>query len=188
MTAILAKEKLNVGDIVAIRGVRDGRGNPRRIVQLSLYTADTYIGTLARADDGRIVRGADPWVRDDLFNLSGGGEVAQPGRQYRLLDAIYSTAARNGVPTGVLGEAIMLLSRSFDLEAFASTSDKLILAYARAGEGRHGRARPRALRRGHRATSATSSAMCSRRAPTPTSRASTPARRRRRSASRPAAW
>ena len=60
MTAILAKEKLNVGDIVAIRGVRDGRGNPRRIVQLSLYTADTYIGTLARADDGRIVRAPTP--------------------------------------------------------------------------------------------------------------------------------
>lgn len=135
MVTVLGKEMLQPGDIVAIRGVRNARGDPQRVVQLSLYTAETYIGTLARADDGRIVQGADPWVRDDLFNLSQGLEVAQPGRQYRLLDAIYSTAARNGVPTGVLGEAIMLLSRGFDLEAFASNDDKLILAYAKSGEG-----------------------------------------------------
>lgn len=137
MTAEYGKEILKVGDIVAIRTLRDGRNSPRRVVQLSLYTADTYIGTLARADDGRVVKGADPWVREDLFNLSRGEEVAQPGRQYRLLDAIYSTAARNGVPTGVLGEAIMLLSRSFDLEAFASNDDKLILVYGQ-GEGSEG--------------------------------------------------
>ena len=35
-------------------------------------------------------------------------------------DAIYSTAARNKVPTGVIGEAIMYLSRGHDLNAFAS--------------------------------------------------------------------
>ena len=135
MTTVYAKDQLKVGDIVAIRAVRNGRDNPRRIVQLSLYTASTYIGTLARADDGKILEGADPWVREDLFKLSGSEEVAQPGRQYRLLDAIYSTATRNGVPTGVVGEAIMLLSRSFDLEAFASNDDKLVLAYAQAREG-----------------------------------------------------
>jgi murein DD-endopeptidase MepM/ murein hydrolase activator NlpD len=129
------KDGLAVGDIVAIRAVRDGRDSPQRIVQLSLYTQSTYIGTLARADDSKIVVGADPWVREDLFKLSGSEEVAQPGRQYRLLDAVYSTATRNGVPTGVVGEAIMLMSRSFDLEAFASNDDKLVLAYARPEEG-----------------------------------------------------
>ena len=34
-------------------------------------------------------------------------------RQYRLLDAIYSTAARNNVPSGIIGEAIMPSTPAF---------------------------------------------------------------------------
>lgn len=142
MEQLLAKPTLYAGDVVAVRGIRTARGNgPLRVVQVSLYDRGRYLGTLSRSDQGDVVLGADPWVFDELFNYTGDEQVADPGRQYRLLDAIYSTAARNSVPTSVLGEAIMLLSRSFDLNAFASTDDKLILAYANddSNEGDTGR-------------------------------------------------
>lgn len=135
MKSQLGKEQLDVGDVVAIRGARQSKGGPLSVMQLSVYNSTGYIGTLSRADSGDIVPGADPWVFQNLFNYSDQKDVAQAGHQYRLLDAIYSTAARNGVPTEVLGEAIMLLSRSFDLNAFASTDDRLYLAYAK-GNGK----------------------------------------------------
>src|SRR5690606_33429954 len=94
------------------------------------YADQTYLGTIARDDQGAFVSGADPWVDEDLFNYSGEPESEAPRRQYRLLDAIYSTAARNNVPTGVIGEAIMLLSRSQDLNAFTTPEDRLLLAFS----------------------------------------------------------
>jgi murein DD-endopeptidase MepM/ murein hydrolase activator NlpD len=92
-------------------------------------------------------------VRDDLFHYS--GEPAEGGhkRQYRLLDAIYSTAARNNVPTGVIGEAIMYLSRGQDLNAFATPDDRLTLIYSETGrsdDGSAGRVLYVAVRGGER--------------------------------------
>lgn len=130
LRAELGREELAAGDIVAIRSIQPTAADVPRVVQFSLYTSQEYVGTLALADDGGIRLGADPWVPEELFSYRGEESVADPGRQYRLLDAIYSTAVRNRVPTGVLGEAIMLLSRRFDLNAFASADDRLILAYA----------------------------------------------------------
>ena len=135
MKSMLGKQQLDVGDVVAIRGAReDAAQTALGVVQVSIYNSTGYIGTLSRGDDGAIGMGADPWVFQNLFNYSDQKDVAQAGQQYRLLDAIYSTGARNGVPTEVLGEAIMLLSRSFDLNAFASADDKFYLAYARSGD------------------------------------------------------
>ncbi len=135
MKSMLNKQQLDVGDVVAIRGSRqDASAAAMGVVQLSIYNSTGYIGTLSRGDDGAIGMGADPWVFQNLFNYSDQKDVAQAGQQYRLLDAIYSTGARNGVPTEVLGEAIMLLSRSFDLNAFASSDDKFYLAYAKSGD------------------------------------------------------
>jgi murein DD-endopeptidase MepM/ murein hydrolase activator NlpD len=82
------------------------------------------------------VSGVDPWVREDLFNYSGAPEEGTHKRQYRLLDAIYSTAARNKVPTGVIGEAIMYLSRGQDLDAFASEDQRLVLIYSQTPRGK----------------------------------------------------
>lgn len=130
METELGRPGLYAGEIVAIRGLRTGREAPARVVQVSLYYPDrTYISTLTQADDGQVVIGADPWLSEP-FRIPGEEQVADPARQYRLLDAIYSTASRNAVPTSITGEAIRLLSRSFDLNAFASTDDRLILAYA----------------------------------------------------------
>lgn len=121
---------LKPGHILAIRFInRNGRKLP---VQLSLYTKDSYAGSLAVNDAGEVVLAVDPWVEADLFSFAGEDAVAEAdiGRKYRLLDAYYSAAIRNGVPSAVVAETIVMLSQSFDLEAFAAPGDKMTLIYA----------------------------------------------------------
>lgn len=130
---------LEPGYVVAMRGYRPRPGAPRlSLMQVSVYATSTFVGTLARNAAGVFVSGVDPWVRDDLFNYSGAPEEGAHKRQYRLLDAIYSTAARNNVPTGVIGEAIMYLSRGQDLNAFATYDERLVLIYSQAARGKDG--------------------------------------------------
>jgi murein DD-endopeptidase MepM/ murein hydrolase activator NlpD len=132
MQDMLGKLQLDGGDVVAIRAARNGGASaPLNVVQVSLYSSSKYLGTLARGDDNSISTGGpDPWVPEDLFKFSGEENVSKEGQQYRLLDAVYSTALRNDVPSEVLNQAIALLSRSFDLSAFASPDDKLLLAFS----------------------------------------------------------
>jgi murein DD-endopeptidase MepM/ murein hydrolase activator NlpD len=125
----------SVGDrsIVGLRGHRQTKGSPLVLMQVSINTPAKYLGTVARADDGSFVSGADPWINEDLSQYANGENANEPQKSYRLLDAIYSTSTRNNVPSSVTGEAIMLISRSFDLQALATKSDRLILAYAKEG-------------------------------------------------------
>lgn len=143
LKALFGRNTVEAGFVVALRGLRRGRQTPTMsLMQASVYASDTFVGTLARNAAGNFVVGADPWVRDDLFHYSGEDDVGARKRQYRLLDAIYSTAARNNVPTSVIGEAIMYLSRGEDLNAFATYDDRLVLVYsdtARAADGSAGR-------------------------------------------------
>lgn len=139
LRALFNRDSLEAGDVVAMRGYRPSRqAQAQTLMQVSIYTRETFIGTLARGGTGVFVSGADPWVRNDLFHYSGAAEEPGPKRQYRLLDAIYSTAARNNVPTAVIGEAIMYLSRGRDLNAFAETDERLILIYSETGRGEDG--------------------------------------------------
>lgn len=139
LKAQFALGDLQPGYVVAMRGFK-----PRRdaagfaLMQVSVYAMSKYVGTVARSSSGLFVTGVDPWVRDDLFNYSGRPEAGAHKRQYRLLDAIYSTAARNNVPTGVLGEAIMYLSRGHDLNAFATENQRLVLLYSETPRGKDG--------------------------------------------------
>lgn len=136
---LFGKDALEAGAVVAMRGFRPRRDVPSAsLMQVSLYSSTSYIGTMARDATGIFVIGVDPWVRDDLFNYSGRADVSASKQQYRLLDAIYSTAARNNVPTGVIGEAIMYLSRGQDLNAFADYSDRFVLVYADTPRGKDG--------------------------------------------------
>lgn len=143
LKALFGRDGLEAGFVVALRGFRAARQQPAMmLMQVSIYAKDTFIGTFARDAKGDFVVGADPWVPDDLFNYSGEVDDSGPKRQYRLLDAIYSTAARNNVPTSVIGEAIMYLSRGQDLNAFATHDDRLVLIYSetpRAEDGSSGR-------------------------------------------------
>jgi hypothetical protein len=47
-----------------------------------------------------------------------------------MLDGFYSAAIRNGVPTQLVGEAIVLLSKAHDMEAIAAEGDRMTLLYA----------------------------------------------------------
>jgi murein DD-endopeptidase MepM/ murein hydrolase activator NlpD len=130
-TALPDLATLGPGHILAMRAtLRQGRREP---VQLSLYTADSYAGSLALSDAGQVVAAADPWVDQDLFSFAGddAAEVADIGRKYRLLDAFYSAAIRNGVPSSIVAETIVLMSQAHDMESFASPGDKMVLAYAK---------------------------------------------------------
>ncbi|GLS31145.1 Peptidase family M23 [Mesorhizobium albiziae] len=139
LKSLFNRENLEPGYVVALRGFR-----PRRetitpsLMQVSIYAKNVYVGTMARNAAGVFVVGVDPWVRDDLFNYSGTPDEGPHKRQYRLLDAIYSTAARNNVPTGVIGEAIMYLSRGQDLNAFATFNERLVLIYSQTARGKDG--------------------------------------------------
>jgi murein DD-endopeptidase MepM/ murein hydrolase activator NlpD len=139
LKSLFNRENLEPGYVVALRGFR-----PRRetitpsLMQVSIYAKSVYVGTMARNAAGVFVVGVDPWVRDDLFNYSGTPDEGPHKRQYRLLDAIYSTAARNNVPTGVIGEAIMYLSRGQDLNAFATFNERLVLIYSQTARGKDG--------------------------------------------------
>jgi murein DD-endopeptidase MepM/ murein hydrolase activator NlpD len=143
LKALFRKEQLEAGYVVAMRGLKTGaNADGLSLMQVSVYADAQYIGTLARGDDGKFVAGTDPWVREDLLHYSGADQQAGLQRQYRLLDAIYSTAIRNNVPTSVIGEAIMFLSRGQDLNAFATQGDRLLLVYSangRATDGSSGR-------------------------------------------------
>jgi murein DD-endopeptidase MepM/ murein hydrolase activator NlpD len=139
LKGLFARETLETGNVVAMRGFRPRRDARAPILmQVSVYSSSTYIGTVARNAAGMFVVGVDPWVRDDLFNYSGRTDDGAGKRQYRLLDAIYSTAARNNVPTGVIGEAIMYLSRGQDLNSFADYGDRFVLVYSETARGKDG--------------------------------------------------
>lgn len=147
LKALFGKDTLDAGYVVAMRGsriaaragapTRDQKAAPK-LTQVSIYADATYVGTLALDGSGSYAAGVDPWVREDLLHYSGQQEESGPKRQYRLLDAIYSTAVRNSVPTGVIGEAIMFLSRGQDLNAFATQGDQLILVYSETGRSDDG--------------------------------------------------
>ncbi|MER9326561.1 M23 family metallopeptidase [Mesorhizobium sp. M0488] len=137
LKALFNRGGLEPGYVVAIRGFRPTRETPTMsLMQVSIYAKNVFVGTLTRNAAGAFVSGVDPWVREDLFNYSGAPQEGAHKRQYRLLDAIYSTAARNKVPTSVIGEAIMYLSRGQDLDAFASEDQRLVLIYSQTPRGK----------------------------------------------------
>ncbi len=137
LKALFNRESLQPGYVVAMRGYRPTRETATMsLMQVSIYAKNVFVGTLTRNAAGAFVSGVDPWVREDLFNYSGAAEEGTHKRQYRLLDAIYSTAARNNVPAGVIGEAIMYLSRGQDLDAFASEDQRLVLIYSQTPRGK----------------------------------------------------
>ena len=140
---LIGVDKLGDRFVVGLRGKRDSKRDRPRLVQVSVNAPDKYFGTIALSDDGSYVAGADPWINDDLSQYAHKSDKqAAPQQSYRLLDAIYSTATRNSVPSSVTGEAIMLVSRAFDLQALATKDDKLVLAFAkdaRSANGNSGR-------------------------------------------------
>ena len=136
LAEITTDDGLDTGTIVAIRyTIIDGERTP---LHVSIYGPEGRIGAIARDGILGYVFSADPWVNADLLALAEPeqDDLGVSTRDYRLLDAVYSAAIRSGVPTALVGELIVLLSQSYDLEAVATAGDKVTLLYAPdAGDG-----------------------------------------------------
>lgn len=121
---------LIAGDILAMRlaDVRDDK----YVAQLSLYEGTDYVGSIARDRSGRLSSATDPWIDKDLsaFVETDRDDAVSPQQKYRMLDAFYSAAIRNRMPASLVGEAILLLSRAHDLNAFANPGDRMLVLYA----------------------------------------------------------
>ncbi|MGL5012512.1 MAG: peptidoglycan DD-metalloendopeptidase family protein, partial [Paracoccaceae bacterium] len=118
------------GHIIAVR-YRPDEAAPE-VLNLSLYNLEGYLGSLSRLGPGQYGQGADAWLDDDLPKLASAQGGAEPlaVQDFRLLDGFYSAAIRNGVPTNLVGEAIVLMSKAFDMEAIAAEGDRMTLLYA----------------------------------------------------------
>ncbi len=118
------------GSIIAIR--YHPAPDAPEVLNLSLYGMEGYIGSLSRLAPGQYVQGADAWIDDDLPKLASAQGGAEPLaiQDFRLLDGFYSAAIRNGVPTNLVGEAIVLMSKAHDMEAIAAEGDRMTLLYA----------------------------------------------------------
>lgn len=129
-------ETPDTGHVVALRSVIAPGGDGRaRFAQLAHYADGVYVGALARDDPSdtardtlpALVPAADPWLGADLLRLAARSPQAPAPTQFRVLDAFYSAALRNRLPTGLVGEIIMLLSEAHDLDAFAEPGDRMIV-------------------------------------------------------------
>lgn len=125
---ITTEDGLPPGMIIALR-YRPIPDAPEPL-QISFYGPDGYINSLARRGTVGYVQSADPWLDDDLLKLAGPEQFSAARQDYRLLDAVYSALIRNGVPTTLVGELIVLFSQSYDLEAIAAVGDRVTVLYA----------------------------------------------------------
>ena len=129
------RSQLDSGDSFALRAAtdRDSAGADTTAlvpVQLSVYTKSGLLGTIAMDDLDQYVQAADPWSGQDIFRTQLLPEETRPEDRPRLLDAIYAAALRNKLPTSVIGEAIMLLSRAQDLEQKTQQGDTITILYS----------------------------------------------------------
>ena len=128
---MVGDKALPAGSVVAIRF--DPQPDAPRLMQMSLYGAEGWQGSVARAARDRLVPASDPWIDDDIMALArGDGDTGSAqGLQYRLLDAIYSAAIRAKVPTEIVGEVIAMMAQVHDLGGYADPADRLTLIFAR---------------------------------------------------------
>ncbi len=122
-------EALEIGSIVALRARREQGAT--RLLQMSVYGPEGYKGTLVQVGVRRFDSGADPWFTENLTDRTSElQQSAQQNREVRLIDAIYSNAIRNGLPQTLVGQMMVILSKKFDLDRFASEEDELKILYA----------------------------------------------------------
>ncbi|WP_413989663.1 M23 family metallopeptidase [Labrys okinawensis] len=125
------RESLQTGDRYAVRAVAiDGDPSHMQPVQVSVYSKSDLVGSIALNDVGAYAKSEDPWYQRDPFAAPLVPVQPDPEDQPRLLDAIYVTALRNRLPTPVVGETIMLLSRAQDLEQKVQPGDTITIIYS----------------------------------------------------------
>lgn len=132
------RSDLIAGDKIAVRGVRMpnrvGRiGDYYRPVQLSLYSADGYVGTAAYSatrEGEAYIHGADPWFGKEIVqDKVASDQNGQAGKTHRLIDGLYATAVRNAVPASIVGEAIAYLAPTTDLKRAIKPDERFTLVF-----------------------------------------------------------
>lgn len=141
--ALPGLDPLPRGAILGLRLLPESGG--RRLSHLSLYGPEGHLGSVMVALDGAVMPSVDPWLKADLPGLAKSSAVdAQAGSQgpkggasgYRLLDAVYSAAIRNGASSALAGELVAILAKAQDLERPAQIGDRITLAFStRPGPG-----------------------------------------------------
>ena len=130
-TKFYGRDILQKNDKVAVRAVPGGEKSPAlNPVQVSVYGAQGLVGSIAVDDIDTFAQAADPWAGRNIFAAELLPAQTKPEDRPRLLDAIYAAALRNRLPTTVIGEAILLLSRAQDLEQKVQDGDTITLLYS----------------------------------------------------------
>lgn len=126
-----SSQTLQSGDRYAVRAVpMDSDPNHLQPVQVSVYSKNDLVGSIALSEAGTYTESDDPWSQRDPFAAPLTPLKVNPEDQPRLLDAIYLAALRNRLPTPVIGETIMLLSRAQDLEQNVQEGDTITIIYS----------------------------------------------------------
>lgn len=125
------RQTVQKGDQIAIRAVAS-QDNSNLLVpmQISLYSVDGYVGSVAVNDIDAYADAADPWFGIDVFEAELLPVEVKAEDRTRLMDAIYASALRNRLPAPVVGEAIMLLARAQDLEQKVEAGDTITIVYS----------------------------------------------------------
>ena len=125
------RQTVQKGDQIAIRAVASqDHSNLLVPMQISLYSVDGYVGSVAVNDIDAYADAADPWFGTDVFEAQLLPVEVKAEDQPRLMDAIYASALRNRLPAPVVGEAIMLLARAQDLEQKVEAGDTITIVYS----------------------------------------------------------
>jgi murein DD-endopeptidase MepM/ murein hydrolase activator NlpD len=120
---------LTKDDQIAVRGFSTDEEKSALVpAQVSAYRKGIHLGTVALTELDTYAAGEDPWFGQNIFAAP--DDASSGASKLRLLDAIYDTAVRNGLPTSVAGETILLLSRANDLEQAADDGDRMTLLYS----------------------------------------------------------
>ncbi|RMC35415.1 peptidoglycan DD-metalloendopeptidase family protein [Paracoccus alkanivorans] len=122
-------ETLPEGSLLAMRYRM--RGDERQVIQLTLYGTEGFVGSLAMSQAGQLVPSADAWADQSLLDRAmSRDENKDATGQQRLLDLIYSAALSNDVPSQIIGEALAMMAKVYDLDSYADDADRLTLIYA----------------------------------------------------------
>ncbi len=128
---VLGLGRIAANDDIAVLGINEDADAGKLVpAQISIYRDGRVLGSIALTENQAYAPSVDPWNGEppQLKTEDAGGSVVKQ----RLLDAIYSTAVRSKLPTPVIGEALLLLSRSNDLEQAAAIGDGIIILFSTA--------------------------------------------------------
>lgn len=114
--------------VALVVGARDAAGD-YRAAQLAIYENNDYVGTIALAENGLYLEGAQPTIPAGLLDDS--GRSADAAAHFDLADGIYSAGLRNGMPEPVIREAIQLVGRLTDLKSPLLADETIRAIFAR---------------------------------------------------------